>query len=148
MKRVAGVKRVSEAGSVRRRQETIGDLDLIISATSPKKVVDKFCKLKGVKKIQAKGNTKASVLMENNLQVDIRVVPDYEYGSALQYFTGSKAHNINLRKIAIRKGMKLNEYGLFLKGKRVAGKSEYSVYRKLGVKFVKPKDRIGRDELK
>ena len=148
LKRVAGVNRASEAGSVRRGLETIGDLDLIVSSSRPHLVVDKFCKLKGVKKIQAKGKTKASVLMKNNLQVDIRVVPDYEYGSALQYFTGSKTHNILLRRIAIRKGMKLNEYGLFLKGKRIAGKSERGVYSKLGVKMVKPSERIGRDELK
>ncbi len=147
LKRVPGVKRASEAGSVRRRQETIGDLDLIVTSSRPRILIDKFCKLKGVKKVQAKGGTKASVLMKNNLQIDIRVVPDYEYGAALQYFTGNKAHNILLRRVAIRKGMKLNEYGLFFKGKRIAGKSEAGIYSKLGVKMPKPENRQGRDEI-
>ena len=81
--------------------------------------------------------------MENNLQIDLRVVPDYEYGAALQYFTGSKTHNIELRKIAMKKGMKLNEYGLFLDGKRIAGKNESTIYRKLGLKMVSPENRQG-----
>lgn len=148
LKKVKGVKRVSEAGSVRRRMETIGDLDLIVSSSNPKRVIDKFCKLKGIKKIQAKGNTKASVRMENDLQIDIRVVPDYGFGAALQYFTGNKAHNILLRRIAIKKGMKLNEYGLFLGKKRIAGKNEAGIYKKLDLKIVNPEKRVGRDELK
>jgi DNA polymerase (family 10) len=141
LKKVSGVKRVSEAGSTRRRQPTIGDLDLLVSSSKPKLAVDKFCKLKGVKRVLARGNTKASILLENDLQIDLRVVPDEEFGSALQYFTGSKAHNIRIRKIAIKKGMKLSEYGLFLKGKRIAGKNEADVYEALGIKMPKPENR-------
>lgn len=147
IKRVSGVKRVSEAGSARRRQATIGDLDLVVSSTKSSNVIEKFVKLKGVKKIVAKGKTKASILLDNNLQVDLRVVPDDEFGSALQYSTGNKAHNIALRKIAMKKSMKLNEYGLFKGKKRIAGKNEAEIYRKLGVKMVKPEDRLGKGEI-
>jgi len=146
LKKVPGVKRVSEAGSTRRRQATIGDLDLVVSSSNPVKVIDKFVSLKGVKKIVARGGTKASIRLENNLQVDIRVVPDSEFGAALQYSTGNKAHNIALRKIAMKKGMKLNEYGLFKNGKRIASKNEADIYRKLGIKMVRPEERIGRGE--
>ena len=147
LKRISGVKRVSEAGSARRRQTTIGDLDLVVSSSKPNKVIEKFVKLKDVKKIVARGGTKASIRLENNLQVDLRVVPDNEFGSALQYSTGNKAHNIALRKIAMKKGMKLNEYGLFKGRKRIAGKNENEIYRKLGVKIVKPEDRLGKGEI-
>lgn len=148
LKKVSGVKRTSEAGSVRRRLETIGDLDLLVSSSKPEKVINRFIKLNGIKKILAKGKTKASVVLNNNLQIDLRVIPDDEFGAALQYFTGNKAHNILLRKIAIKKGYKLNEYGLFKGKKKVAGKTEKEVYDKLGVKIPNPKDRIGEDELK
>lgn len=147
LKKVDGVKRVSEAGSTRRREKTIGDLDLLVSSSKPRLVVDKFVKLKGVKRVLAKGNTKASILLENNLQIDLRVIPDDEFGSALQYLTGNKEHNIALRKIAIKKGMKLSEYGLFKDGKRIAGKNEEDVYKALGVKMVKPEKRQGKGEI-
>lgn len=110
--------------------------------------MDKFVSMKGIKKILAKGKTKVSVLLKNNLQIDLRIVPDNEYGSALQYFTGNKAHNIMLRKIAIQKGLKLNEYGLFRGKKRIAGKTEEEIYSALGLKMPKPEDRVGKDELK
>ena len=148
LKKLPGVKRFSEAGSVRRRLPTIGDLDLLVSSAQPKKVVDKFVSLEGVKKILAKGSTKASVLLKNNLQIDLRVIPDNEYGSALQYLTGNKAHNIILRKLAIKKGLKLSEYGLFKGKKRIAGKTEDEVYSALGLITPKPEKRAGKTEFR
>lgn len=148
LKKVKGVKRLSEAGSMRRKEKTIGDLDLLVSSSDSKKVIDKFVNLKNVKKIIAKGDTKASILLNNDLQVDLRVIPDSEFGSALQYFTGNKAHNILLRKIAIRKGMKLSEYGLFLKGKNIASRNEKDIYDKLNVIYVRPEERQGKNEVR
>lgn len=141
LKKIDGVKRVSEAGSVRRREPTIGDLDLLVSSSKPEKVVKKFISLSGVKEVLAKGKTKASILLGNNLQIDIRIVADEQFGSALQYFTGSKAHNIKLRKIAMKKGMKLSEYGLFKGKKRIASRNEEDIYRALGLKMPRPEER-------
>jgi len=148
LKKVPGVKKTSEAGSLRRKLPTIGDIDLLVSSSKPEKVIEKFTKVPGIKKVMAKGKTKAIILLKNNVQVDIRVIPDEEFGAALQYFTGNKGHNIELRKIAIRKGYKLNEYGLFKGNKRIAGKTEKEIYNKLGLKMPKPQDRLGKDELK
>ena len=112
------------------------------------KVIEKFTKVSGIKKVLAKGKTKSTLLLKNNLQVDLRVIPDNEFGAALQYFTGNKGHNIKLRKIAIKQGYKLNEYGLFKGKKRIAGKTEKEIYNKLGLKMPKPEDRLGKSELK
>jgi len=147
LKLLKGTVHVNYAGSVRRMVETIGDLDILVTSKNPKLVMDHFCGMKDVKKIIAKGSTKSSVRLRNGLQVDIRVVDDAVYGSALQYFTGSKNHSIELRKIAIKKGYKLSEYGLFKGEKLIAGKTEKDVYEKLGLQFIPPELRENRGEI-
>jgi DNA polymerase (family 10) len=141
------IKRISVAGSVRRKKETIGDVDFLITTKNPGKVMDFFVSLPGITKIWGKGSTKSSIRMERGFDIDIRVVPEKSYGSALQYFTGSKEHNIATRKVAIDKGLKLNEYGVF-KGKRmVAGKTEAEVYKILGMSLIPPELREDQGEV-
>src|SRR3989344_1931997 len=115
LKRVPGVQDAIVAGSFRRGKETVGDLDILITSTQPKTVMEKFITLKGVDKVLAHGDTKSSIRLENGLQIDARVVEKNQYGSALQYFTGSKEHSIALKKIALKKGLTLSEYGFFAK---------------------------------
>lgn len=136
---VAGVKRVVIAGSVRRRKETIGDIDIIVVAVSPKKVVDFFVAMPEVLDVHAYGNTKGSVMLKGGINVDLRVVAKESFGAALNYFTGSKEHNVALRGLARKKGYKLNEYGLYKGKKRIAGSSEEELYRVLGIKqYIEP----------
>lgn len=143
------VDHISEAGSVRRRKETIGDLDILVTSKHPKKVMDYFTSLENVRRVLAKGETKSAVVFDNGLQVDIRVLPDKVFGAALQYFTGSVPHNIILRNLAIKKGYKLSEYGLFLRktNKFVAGKTEEEIYAKLGLKTPEPELRENAGEI-
>ena len=141
------VERVDFTGSLRRMRETIGDLDILAASGTPEKVMDEFTRMPGVRKVLSKGSTKSSVLLEGGLQVDLRVVPSGVYGAALQYFTGNKDHNVQLRRIAIKRGYKLSEYGL-LKGKEaVAGKTEEEVYRELGLSYIPPELREDRGEI-
>jgi DNA polymerase (family X) len=134
------VTRAELAGSIRRKEPTIGDIDIIVSSENPSEVTAKFVKLPQVKKIIVHGSTKAAVWMNNNFEVDIRVVDDAIYGAALQYFTGPKNFNIKTRKIAIKKGYKLSEYGLFDRktNKLIAGKTEKDIFTKLGLPYIKP----------
>lgn len=141
------VKKISSAGSVRRMKETIGDVDLLVVSKNPSKVMDFFCSLSGIEKIWAKGATKSSVRMKEGFDVDVRVVPERSYGSALQYFTGSKEHNIATRMIAIKKGLKLNEYGVFKGSKMVAGKTEEEIYKALGLVYIEPELRENEGEI-
>ena len=143
------VKKVEIAGSYRRRKETIGDIDILAVSSKPEKVMEHFVHMKEVGDVLAHGLTKSSVRLHNGLQIDLRVVKERELGSALQYFTGNKEHNVELRKIALKKGLTLNEYGLFtLKGKKwVAGRTEEEIYRKLGVVCVPPEMRENMGEL-
>ncbi len=149
--KIDGVKRVEIAGSLRRGCETIGDVDLLCDAEHGPAVVESFTSLPQVKRVLAAGDTKGSILIEHpqggDLQVDLRVVPTESFGAALQYFTGSKEHNVRLREIAIRKKWRLNEYGLFDdKEKSIAGKDEAGIYKKLGVTMVSPELREDRGE--
>ncbi len=147
LKKLKEVEKVNAAGSVRRMKETIGDVDFLVISKKPSKVMDFFVSQPGVVKVWGKGTTKSSVRMEQGFDMDIRVVPKKSYGSALQYFTGSKEHNIMTRRIAINKGLKLNEYGL-LRGKRmVAGKTEEEVYKTLGMQWVPPEMRENQGEI-
>ncbi len=141
------VKTVSLAGSLRRHQETIGDVDLLCVSKNPEKTMDFFTTLDEVRKIIAKGRTKSSVLLADGAHVDLRIVDHRSLGAALQYFTGSKAHNIATRKIAQDKGYKLNEYGLFKGETQVAGKTEEEIYRMLGLQYVPPELREMEGEL-
>ena len=141
------VERIDVAGSLRRRKETIGDVDLLVIAKDAEKVMDVFVNLPGVTKVWGKGKTRSSIRLEQGIDVDLRVVPKKCYGSALQYFTGSKEHNIATRKIAIDKGLKLNEYGLFKGKKMIAGKTEEEIYKALGMEWVPPEMREDRGEI-
>jgi len=141
------VKRIDVAGSVRRRKETIGDVDFLVISNNPKKVMDFFVNLPGVIKIWGKGPTRSSIRVKNGFDIDLRVVPSKSYGSALQYFTGSKEHNIITRKIAIDKGLKLNEYGVFKGKKMIAGSSEEEVYKAIGLSWIPPELRENQGEI-
>lgn len=148
---IPGVQRAELAGSLRRRKETIGDIDLIITAAvkDRKKIVRKFTSLPGVEKIIAAGTTKVSVvLQQKHIQVDARIVTNEEFGAAMLYFTGSKEHNIQLRSIAKERGLKINEYGIFTRqGKRVAGATEEEMYKYLGLQYIPPEQRLNRGEI-
>lgn len=143
------LKKLSAAGSLRRRKETIGDLDLLATSADAVKAMNAFTSLKGIKQIIAKGKTKSMIRLENNLEIDLRVVEEKSFGAALQYFTGNKSHNIKLRTLALKKGLKLNEYGLFEQktGIQVAGKTEEEIYEKLGMQFIEPEMREDTGEI-
>jgi len=147
MKKIKGVKKVVACGSLRRRKELIGDIDFLASADHSLKLMEKFCSFPEVVKIWNKGKTKSSVRLKSGFDLDLRVVPAKSFGSALQYFTGSRKHNIKMRKIAGNKGFKLNEYGLFKKGKMVAGKKEKEIYSSLGMSLPPPELREDRGEV-
>lgn len=141
------VKKISLAGSTRRRKETIGDVDILAVSDKPAKVMDFFCSLPGIERIWGKGATKSSVRTRAGFDIDLRVVPEKSYGSALQYFTGSKEHNIATRIIAINKGLKLNEYGIFRGPKMIAGATEEDVYRAIGLPVIPPEIREDQGEI-
>jgi len=147
LKNLKEVEKVSLAGSLRRRKETIGDIDILVVTKKPKKVMDFFTSLPGIIKIWGKGATKSSIRLKEGFDVDVRVVAKKSYGSALQYFTGSKEHNIVTRKIAIDKGLKLNEYGVFKGRKMIAGWSEAGVYRAIGLPWMPPEIRENQGEI-
>ncbi len=144
------VNRVDIAGSLRRGAETVGDIDLLCECEDGARVVKAFADLPGVRRVLAAGETKGSVTVEasrgRELQIDLRVVPVASYGAALQYFTGSKEHNVRLRETAAKKNRRLNEYGLFAGDERVAGETEESIYEALGVPFIPPELREDRGE--
>lgn len=141
-----GVGRVVVAGSYRRARETIGDLDILVTADTGRAITDRFVRYPEVREVLAHGETKASVRLQNHLQVDVRVVPDESYGAALLYFTGSKHHNVVLRQLAQERGLKLNEYGVFRGAVRVAGDTEASVYAAVGLPWIPPELRENRGE--
>lgn len=143
------VHQISEAGSLRRRRETVRDIDILITSSDPEKVMDAFTSPFQVREVLAKGGTKASVLTSEGMQVDLRVVEPATYGAALAYFTGSKAHNIRLREMANRMGLKVSEYGVFRDKDqvRVAGKTEEEIYRILGLLYIPPELREDRGEI-
>ncbi len=149
LKKCDNIKRLSLAGSLRRRKETIGDLDILASSDNPEAVMDFFVGYNDIKKVLLKGNTKTSIILKDDLQVDIRVVEDNSYGAALQYFTGSKEHNVKMRSIAIKQDYKLNEYGLFDKKteKFIVGKNEDDIYNKLGLEYIEPELRENHGEI-
>lgn len=141
------VERIEIAGSLRRKKETIGDLDILAVAEKNMEAMDAFVNMDNVKKVIAKGETKSSVRLYGGVQVDLRIVENQSFGSALQYFTGSKSHNIEVRKIALKKDYKLNEYGLFKGEKQIAGETEEEVYDSLGMSWIPPELRENRGEI-
>lgn len=146
LKESPGVKQVVAAGSYRRAKETIGDLDLLVTAAPGSSVMDRFVSYPEVEEVLAQGATKASLRLACKLQVDVRVVPGESYGAALQYFTGSKAHNVVLRQMAQQQGLKINEYGVFKGEQSVAGATEESVYASVGLPWIPPELRENRGE--
>jgi DNA polymerase (family 10) len=142
-------RQISLAGSLRRKKETIGDVDLLATSPEPGKVMDVFCSLTSIDRVLVHGPTRSSIVLATGLQVDLRVVKEDQYGAALLYFTGSKDHNIALRRLALERGWKLNEYGLsdLTTGEMVAGRSEEEVYRMLDLPFIEPELRENRGEI-
>lgn len=155
LKEVKGVKHVAVAGSIRRRQETVGDIDLLATSSDPIRVMDAFIKLPLVETIHERGKTRSSVRLKIGIDADLRVVPDDVFGAALQYFTGDKRHNVLLREFALSKGFTLSEYGLFrrshgarsAKPKLVVCKTEEEIYKTLGMDTPSPEIRVGTDEI-
>lgn len=142
-----GVEEVTAAGSLRRGRETVGDLDLLVTARDPAKVAKHFVKHRRVAQVLAQGGDKVSVTLDDAMQVDVRLLPRESYGAALQYFTGSKEHNVALRERARKLGLKLSEYGLYRGDQAVAGPSEEGVYEKLGLPWIPPELRENLGEI-
>ena len=147
LEKLKEVNKISVAGSVRRMKETIGDVDILVTSKNPKRVMDFFVSLPGIVKVWSKGPTRSSIRTKDGFDMDLRVVSGKSYGSALQYFTGSKEHNIATRKIAINKGLKLNEYGVFKGSKMIAGKTEKEVYKAIGLFWIPPEMRENEGEI-
>jgi DNA polymerase (family 10) len=147
LKRVKGVKRVEIAGSYRRGKETVGDLDILVTRSEGSEIMERFTEYEDVDRIVSKGSTRSTVVLRPGLQVDLRAVPETSYGAALLYFTGSKAHNVAIRKMSVKKGLKINEYGVFKGKKRIAGKTEEEVYRQVELPFIEPELRENRGEI-
>ena len=147
LRSVRGVRDAVVAGSFRRMRETVGDLDFLVTSEDPGPVVERLVGYGEVDRVLASGPTKASIVLRTGLQVDLRVLPQISFGAALVYFTGSKPHNIALRRLAQEKGLKINEYGVFRGKERIAGASEESVYRSLDLAFIPPELREDRGEI-
>ena len=144
---VEGVRQAIAAGSVRRMRETIGDIDYLVLSDKPEAVLDFFVKMPEVDEIIARGPAKAFVKLSDGIDADLLVVPRGSWGSALQYFTGSKEHSVELRRIAIAKGLRLNEWGVFEGERKVAGETEEQVYNILGLQWIPPEMREDQGEL-
>jgi len=142
-----GIDEIDVAGSFRRRKETIGDLDIVVTSSKPADVIQRFGKFGDVRQVASQGDTRSTVRLSNGLQVDLRVVEPACFGAAMQYFTGSQAHNIELRKIAQAKKLKLNEYGVFRGSKCISGRTEREVYDALGLDWIPPELRENRGEI-
>lgn len=147
LQKAKGVKHVTAAGSYRRCNETVGDLDILVTAEHSRPVMDHFVGYDEVTNVLAKGETRATVILRGGLQVDVRVVPEESYGAALHYFTGSKAHNIAIRRRGQQRGLKINEYGVFKNDKQIAGSTEESVFKAVGLPWIAPELRENRGEI-
>jgi DNA polymerase (family X) len=147
LQHIAGVKNAAAAGSIRRMKETIGDIDYLVAASDPERVIDFFVKMPEVQEVLGRGQAKAFVKLASGIDADLLVVPEESWGSALQYFTGSKEHSVQLRKIAISKGLRLNEWGVFKGDKRIAGTTEEEVYKILGLQWIPPEIRENAGEI-
>jgi DNA polymerase (family 10) len=144
---VEGVKEVVVAGSYRRRKETVGDLDILVTCKKGSEVMERFVHYEDVRKVISQGKTRSTVQLRTGLQIDVRVVPQVSYGAALHYFTGSQAHNIAVRKLGVKKKLKINEYGVFKGEDRVAGKSEQEVYEQVDLPYIEPELRENWGEI-
>jgi len=144
---IDGVKRVTVAGSYRRRKPTVGDLDILVTARKGTPVMERFSAYDEVREVVSRGDTRSTVMLRSGMQVDLRLVPQVAYGAALHYFTGSRSHNIALRRIGVKKGLKINEYGVFRDDERIAGGNEDEVYDSVGLPYIEPELRENRGEL-
>jgi DNA polymerase (family X) len=144
---IPGVAQVAIAGSIRRRRESIGDMDFLVVASDPARVMERFVSMPEVVVVHGRGSTKGSVRLSIGMDADLRLVPAQSFGAALQYFTGSKDHSVSCRKIAIEKGLKLNEYGVFRGSRSIAGRREEEVYAALGLPWIAPELREDRGEI-
>lgn len=147
IRKIDGVKKAKIAGSYRRRKETVGDLDILVASENGKAIIDRFTEYDEIEKVASKGKTRSTVTLRSGLQVDLRVVPEESWGAALHYFTGSKAHNIAGRRRAQDRGLKLNEYGIFENGDRIAGATEEEAYARIGLPWIDPVLREMRGEI-
>ncbi|ADE15066.1 PHP domain protein [Nitrosococcus halophilus Nc 4] len=144
---IAGIKDIEVAGSYRRRKETVGDLDILVTCKRGSPVMERFVTYEEIKKVLSQGETRATVLLRSGIQVDLRVVPQVSYGAALHYFTGSQAHNIAVRQIGVKKNLKINEYGVFKGEQRVAGETEQEIFEQVGLPYIEPELREDRGEI-
>lgn len=149
LRQLKETSKISFAGSLRRKKETIGDIDILVTSQKPEKIMKTFTSLPQVREILAEGPTKSSVITKDDIHVDVRVVEPISFGAALQYFTGSKAHNIKLRELAVKRSLKINEYGVFdvKTDRRVAGEREEEIYQILNLPFIPPELREDRGEI-
>jgi DNA polymerase (family 10) len=147
LKKLKEVDSIVPCGSLRRAKETIGDIDILVTSKKPEKVMDAFVKLPQAEKILVKGGTKTSVILKNGMQADIRVVDPESFGAAVYYFTGSKQHNIQIREMAAKKGLKINEYGIYRGNKRIGGSQENDVFKVLGLSYIPPEIREAEGEI-
>jgi len=142
-----GVSAVDLAGSLRRRRETVGDLDVLVASSAPTLVADRFVAYPDVRTVLAKGETRCSVVLRSGMQADLRIVEPGTYGAALHYFTGSKSHNIAIRTLGVRRRLKISEYGVFRRARRIGGETEEDVYRAVGLPWIPPELREDRGEI-
>ncbi|MFH1821960.1 MAG: DNA polymerase/3'-5' exonuclease PolX [Methanobacteriota archaeon] len=147
LKSLTGVKRAEVAGSVRRWKETVGDADFLVISEEPENVMNFFVSMPEVVNVYSKGKTRSSVKLNNGMEADLRVISSKSYGAALQYFTGNTQHNVELRRLAIKRGWKLNEYGIFKGGTQIAGGTEEEIYDKLGLQWIPPELRENTGEI-
>ncbi|MBU2600398.1 DNA polymerase/3'-5' exonuclease PolX [bacterium] len=147
LKEQVSLENITPAGSLRRMKETVGDIDILVSGHDQKKIVEEFTHLPNVVQVLAGGETKGSVVVKQGVQIDLRVVKKGSFGSALQYFTGSKPHNIKLRLMAKEKGLKINEYGVFKGEEKIAGETEEEIYQWTGLPWIPPELREDRGEI-
>lgn len=147
LRKLAYVRQIEIAGSLRRRRETIGDIDILVDAVEESKVMESFVSARYVEEVLAHGSTKSAIRTKGGLQIDLRIVPAESYGAGLQYFTGSVDHNVKLRSIGVKKGLRLNEYGLFRGEEKIAGSDEEGIYKALGLAYILPELREDRGEI-
>lgn len=147
LRKASGVEQLEVAGSFRRRSETVGDVDILVASSQAAAVADRFLSYPDVTQVLARGETKCSVVLRFGLQVDLRIVPGSSYGSALHYFTGSKAHNIAIRLLGVKRRLKINEYGIFRGRRQIGGRREAEVFESVGLPWIPPELRENRGEI-
>ena len=147
LKKLKEVDRIVPCGSLRRAKETIGDIDILVTSKMPGRIMDAFVDLPQVDRVLSKGGTRSSVILKNGMQADVRVVAPESFGAAIYYFTGSKQHNIQVREMAVKKGLKINEYGIYKGSKKVGGEEENDIFKALGLSYIPPEIREAQGEI-